>query len=575
LKENLIQKIKEILVELGVKEPKIILDYPTYFELGDFTTNVAMVHAKELGIKPIDLANKIKTHLEAKLPSGVAKINVLMPGFINFFISPKYFSESVGRRSYGSLYKGRKFFVEHTTPNPFKIFHIGHLMDNIIGEAIGRIIKANGADLKVCTYHGDVGLHVAKAVWAMKQGIALREAYTYGNKAYEESEVSKQEITETNKTIYDESDPEIMKVYEAGRKESFDEFEKLYEKLDSHFDYHFFESQTGLVGEELVRENVGKVFVKGDPMRNKDSQGGSVSNGTSGVPIIFKGENFEPKTHTRVFLTSEGLPTYEAKELGLAKIKRDWFDFDISINITANEIDTYFQVIQVVVGLVLPNLKGKLKHLSHGVLKLPSGKMSSREGNIISAEDLISEVKEKVEDKIRDRELNHSEIEEISETVALGAIRYTILRQAIGGDIIFDFDKSISFEGDSGPYLQYATVRANSILNKATPKLDLGVNGHLEAKLPSVPNGWVTTNLERILERFLSVVERAGKEFAPNHLVTYLIELAGEFNSFYAKEKIIDENDPTSPYRLYITKRFVEVMTEGLSLLAIKVPEKM
>jgi arginyl-tRNA synthetase len=150
--------------------------------------------------------------------------------------------------------------------------------------------------------------------------------------------------------------------------------------------------------------------------------------------------------------------------------------------------------------------------------------------------------------------------------VALGAIRYSILKQSLGGDIVFDFDKSISFEGDSGPYLQYATVRARSILEKA--------KGVVEAK-NTPPENWQTTNIEKMLTRFSSVVERAGKEYAPHYLVTYLIGLAGEFNSFYATGKIVDEKDYKSSYKLYITKVFVGVMGEGLGLLAIRVPEKM
>lgn len=550
MKDDLNKKIEEVLKELGVSSPKVVLDYPSYIELGDYTTNIAMAYAKELGEKPVDLANKIKNHLEAEPPSGINKIEVILPGFINFFISPEYFAESISKRTHGDLFKGQKIIFEHSQPNPFKAFHIGHLMSNNIGESVSRILKANGAEVKVVSYNGDVGLHIAKAVWAMTNGKGLEEAYVYGNNAFETDEKVKQEIVEINKKIYEENDPEVSKIYEKGRDESFEKFDELYERLDTRFDFQFYESQSGPIGTQLVEENIGKVFEVGE-----------------GGAVIFKGENFEPKTHTRVFLNSEGLPTYEAKELGLAQLKKDYFDFDKSVTVTANEQDSFFKVVEVSIGEVFPDLKGKLRHLSHGLLKLPTGKMSSRTGTIISAEDLIEQVKEKVEDKIRDRDLNHKEIEEISETVSLGAIRYSILKQSLGGDIVFDFDKSISFDGDSGPYLQYSAVRAKSVLEKSKSQIS-----NLK---PQIPEGWETTNLERLLERFSSVVEKAGKEYAPHYLVTYLIDLAGEFNGFYASHKIINENDPTSPYRLYITKVFVEVMEEGLKLLAIKVPEKM
>lgn len=548
MKNELIKKIENVLKEIGVKNSKVNLDYPVHMEMGDFTTSVAMAYAKQLGKKPLELAEEIKKKLEGRNVAHLIKIDTVAPGFINFFFEEKYFAENVKdvlkeKENFGKNkdWKDYQIFIEHTQPNPFKAFHIGHLMTNSIGESVSRIIKANGAEVQTATYHGDVGLHVAKAVWALKNGISMKEAYAHGSKAYESDEKSKEEINKVNIEIYDESNGEVNKIYEEGRKESIDYFEKIYRRLDSHFDYHFFESESGEVGKDLVLENVGKIFEKGEK-----------------GAVIFKGENFEPKTHTRVFLNSEGLPTYEAKELGLAQMKKDLFDYDKSVTVTANEQDSFFKVVEVAVGEVFPELKGKLTHLSHGMLKLPSGKMSSRTGDVISAENLISQVKEKVKEKIND--------EEILEIIAIGAIKYSILRQAIGGDIIFDFDKSISFEGDSGPYLQYATVRANSLLKKAEGVVEIS---------EKMPDGWKTTNLEKLLERFGNIVRRAGSEYAPHYIVTYLIDLAGEFNSFYANHKIIDAEDKTSSYRLALTKAFVQVMTSGLDLLGIKVPEKM
>jgi arginyl-tRNA synthetase len=185
--------------------------------------------------------------------------------------------------------------------------------------------------------------------------------------------------------------------------------------------------------------------------------------------------------------------------------------------------------------------------------------MSSRTGTVITAESLLSQIKEKVKDRVDDAK--------IVEEIAVGAVKYSILRQAVGSDIIFDFDKSISFEGDSGPYLQYSTVRARSLLVKAEGNVEVSEN---------LPDGWQTMNLERLLERFPAIVERAGREYSPSQLVTYLTELAGEFNSFYNSGKIIDaENAAVSGYKLALTKTFADVMEKGLDLLGIKVPEKM
>lgn len=561
MKENLEKEIERILEEFGVKNPKVGFTVPTHIEMGDYSTNVAMAYAKELEKKPMEFAEEIILRLAQDDLLKQIKVKTVAPGFINFFFDKEYFGENVKKVvSKGGEYgknenlKGQKFFIEHTQPNPFKEFHIGHLMNNTIGESVARSVRHNGAKIKTATYHGDIGLHVAKAIWAIKNSSDPKEAYARGHEAYEENGDAKKEITEINKKIYDKSDEKINLLYEKGRKTSLDHFESLYQKLDSQFDFHFYESEAGEIGKKIVLENIGKVFEESDGA------------------VVFKGENFQPKTHTRVFLTKDKLPTYEAKEVGLAEIKRNLYKYDKSITITANEQDSFFDVVEVAIGEVFPELKGKLKHLSHGMLKLSTGKMSSRSGNIITAEGLIGQVKEKVLQKIKDREFSDSEREEIAEIVAIGAIKYSILRQAIGGDIIFDFDKSISFEGDSGPYLQYATVRANSLLQKAQMSRGTLDIIHLAVKPPSE---WETTDLERLLERFPSVALRAGVEYAPHYIVTFLTQLAGEFNSFYASHKIIDPEDSTSPYRLVLTQAFAQVMTQGLYLLGIKVPSVM
>jgi len=559
MKETLEKEIKSILESFGVKDPKVSFDYPARMDFGDLSTNVAMAYAKELGKNPHDLAEEIKEHLVTALPS--MKVEVVS-GFINFFFDTNYFSQIVSKAlsdKYGKNenLKGQKTIVEYTDPNPFKEFHIGHLMPNVIGESISRIIEANGAEVKRVNYQGDVGLHVAKAVWAIQKGVDSKSAYVEGHKAYEEDKEAKKEIIEINKKIYDKSDEKINKIYENSRKQSLDYFENIYKQLGTKFDFYFFESEVGGFGKKVVERNIPNVFEKSDPEPEQARYG-------AGGAVIFRGGKYDPKLHTRVFINKEGLPTYEAKELGLAKMKYDKYPYDKSIIVTANEINEYFKVLLKAMSFVFPELAQKTTHISHGMLKLPEGKMSSRTGNIILADTLINQVKTKILEKIND--------DEIAEVIAIGAIKYFILRQAIGGDIIFDFDKSVSFEGDSGPYLQYATVRANSLLKKASMSrrhLDIC---HLAVKPPS---DWQTTDLERLLERFPSVVERAGSEYAPHHIVTFLIELAGEFNSFYASHKIIDQTDPTSPYRLALTQAFVFVMSAGLDLLGIKVPEKM
>src|SRR3989338_4297148 len=365
-------KIYKLIKSFVPEGTNFVVEHPNDLTFGDYSTNAALVTKN---IK--DLAD----YCENNRPPEVEKVDY-QNGFINFYLSKEFFKE----------------MVEHTQPNPFKAFHVGHLMNNTIGESIARVIIANGAGVKTASYHGDVGMHVAKALW--------KDDYVLGARAFEEDPSAKAEIQEINKKIYEKSDLEINSRYEAGKKKSLQEFEKIYNRLGSKFDYNFFESETAAIGKEIVSKNIGKVF--------EESEGA----------VIFKGEKFG--LHTRVFLNSDGLPTYEAKEVGLAKIKKDKYPFDQSITVTGNEQDAFFNVVEIAVGEVFPELKGKLIHLSHGMLRLPTGKMSSRTGNVITAESLIEDVKKKVKG---------------DEAVAIGAIKYMILRQVIGNDIVFDIDK--------------------------------------------------------------------------------------------------------------------------------------
>lgn len=540
---------------------KIVVLHPKDLKNGDY----AFFATPELFAKAISLDKVVKILNENKL-SEVEKVEVA-GNFINIYLSKKFFADAVEEinkektASVGASACQRKILVDHTQPNPFKQFHIGHLMNNAIGESVSRILRANGAKVWAVGYHGDVGLHVAKAIWGKMHmpDLDWGEAYAYGSQNYEEY---KDEIVEINKKISDKSNTEINKLYEEGKKTSLDFFEFLYKQLNSQFDHHFYESETGEIGKKIVLENTPKIF--------EESEGA----------VVFRGENFKPKTHTRVFINSQGLPVYEAKEIGLAKLKRERYpDYTQSLTVTANEQDSFFDVAEVAIGEVFPELKGKLLHVSHGMLKLSNGKMSSRTGDVITAESLIQQIREKVSEKLVDREYGEEQKSEITGQVAIGAIRYSILRQAIGGDIIFDFDKSISFDGDSGPYLQYTAVRANSVLERANFQFSSSnfqkIFKFQFSNKNKRPEQFEITELERYLYRFPEIVERAGKEYAPHYIVTYLTELASLFNSFYAKEKIIDESDPISPYKIALTSATYEILKSGLYLLGITVPEKM
>lgn len=572
---NIKNKIKNWIKDALNIENDFVVEHPSDLKNGDYSTNVAMTLSKSLGKNPVEIAKDFAQKLDENKIPEIERIEQV-GGFINFYLSKEFFAKAVeGILDMGEkvgendLYKDQKIIIEYTDPNPFKEFHIGHLMSNSIGESISRIIEAGGSKIKRLSYGGDVGLHVAKAIFAVLENedeiekikkLGDREqikfwadCYVLGNKKYEEELVSKQKIDDLNKVIFEKSDKNINDLYDWGREVSIKYFIFMFERLDTHFDKNIWESEVTKDAMEAVKQGL-KMGVL------EESEGA----------IIFRGENHS--LHTRVFVNSKGVPLYEAKELGLGIKKYEDYTFDKSIVITGNEQNEYFKVVLKATELIKPEVASKTIHRGHGMLRFASGKMSSRKGNVITAEDLLEQVINKIFEKIKDREFSNEEKENIAEVVAIGAIKYSILRQAIGGDIIFDFDKSISFEGDSGPYLQYTAVRAKSVLEKA--KFEIR-NSKSEINSNFKIQNWETTELERLLYRFEEVVERAGKEYAPHHIVTYLTELAGAFNAFYAKEKIVDENDPNSTYKLAITNAVFDTLKKGLYLLGIKTPERM
>lgn len=558
MKENIEKLVKEALLSLGVSASEVVVEHPTDLSHGDYATNAALAYAKEVGKSPRELAEGIVKALRQAQGDFIEEIKIAGPGFINFHLSKEFFEKSVGeivekgeRFGRGETLKGEKIMVEYTDPNVMKPFHIGHLMSNSIGEAISRITEWNGADVMRMNYYSDSGLGIAKAVWGMKakkddfpkENASLSEkakflgsAYAYGVSKSAEDEEVVLEVKDINKKIFSRDDEEVNKLYDLGKKWSLEHFEELYKMLGTTFDWSVGESEVSEEGKEIVLKFLEKgIFEK--------SEGA----------IVFHGEKYNPHLHTRVFISKENLPIYEAKELGLTKRKFEKYDLDQSVVITASEQNDYFKVVLEALKHISPDYALKTKHISHGMLRLPTGKMSSRTGNVITAEELIDRVKEAIKSKG----------DTAQEEVAIGAIKYMILRQSIGNDIVFDFEKSVSTEGDSGVYLQYAYVRANSILSKAnvsTSQVD-----HSDRE---------THPLEKMLYRFPEIVERAMKEYAPNYLTTYLTEIAGSFNNLYAHEQIISDK-PESVYLLSITEAFKTVMKNGLTILGIPTPEKM
>jgi len=577
MKEKLENLIKATLNNLDVKDTIFTVEHPEDFNNGDYSTNVAMLCWKKFEtneLKPscIQVAETIGVKVKNSLPKEIEKVEVAPPGFINFYLSNDFFESNIKeildkKKDWGKndLLSGKKVMVEYTDPNPFKPFHIGHLMANAIGESISRIVEFSGAKTIRANYQGDVGPHVAKAIYGLiefglpnedifvsEKAQYIGECYVRGSNLYDTDENVKKEIDEINKKIYDKSDEEINKIYDWGRKITLEAFEEIYKILGTKFDYYFFESEMAVKGEKIVRENIPKVFDESDGA------------------IIFHGENYDKKLHTRVFINSQGLPTYETKEIGLTLTKFEKENPDISIITTAIEQAEYMKVVQKAISLMHPDLEKRMKHITHGMMKLTTGKMSSRKGNVITGESLLRDSMDVVFSKMTEREFSPEDKKEISEVVGVAALKYSILKSSLGSDIVYDFDKSISFDGDSGPYLQYTAVRAMAILRKA---LELNLTFTDYKKLDKVPEEII--NLEKGLYQFPEVVLKSYELLEPHHITTYLTELASAFNTFYRNVKILDSENHAIIYHLELVKAFYQTMENGLWLLGIKIPEKM
>jgi len=623
----------DALHQLRIPIPtQLHFEHPANSAFGDYSSNAAMVILGKKRLEestsscdvmstyksPRELAEAIVRQLnekviQQKIPD-IKSIVVAGPGFINFTFSNSFLVRqlqvSLGIHFSADL-KDKKIIVEFTDPNPFKEFHIGHLYSNTVGESISRLLLFSGAEVKRVCYQGDVGMHVAKSIWGLKEKLIddsltlanvqswelnkrvqlLGQAYALGATQFTENEQAKQEMQNINYMCFlsaqeylqksvewqpqidykqfiissDLNYEEIKDLYQTGREWSLTYFNQIYKRLGMQFDDFYFESVVGEYGLKIVREFLEKgVFEK--------SQGA----------VIFPGSKYG--LHDRVFINSLGLPTYECKELGLAPEKYKHFQYDESIIITGNEIDEYFKVLLTALKQVRPDLAVKTRHFSHGMVRLPDGKMSSRTGKVLTGEWLIDEAQKRVETIFneRDSSLVNQEREVAIEKIALGAIKYALLNHSLGSDITFSFDESLSFQGNSGPYLQYTFARCQSVRAKALQGQQKPKNGDVH-DLSSYSLNDEERAVLRLLYRFNEAVQVATDELAPHHLCTYLFELAQVFNAFYNKHSILGKEaedsekvDPTTiQLRLLITQATAELIQQGLGLLGIQTVEKM
>ncbi len=551
--------VADALVKLGFTGKDFVIEHPENLAFGDYACNAAMVCAKQAGKNPRALAEEIRDALAGQI-EYVERIEVAGAGFLNFYLAREFFAEEIARiaalkENWGrnALCEDTMVLLEYTSPNLFKPLHVGNLVGNIVGEAISRLFAFCGAEVKRINYPSDIGLTVAKGVWGLQQTggdpediLALGEAYRVGNDAYEHNADAKLQIESVNRSLYAGDDAALNELRAKGLRTSKAKLDALCALLGTSFDAVIYESEAGPQGTQIVKAHTGTVF--------EESEGA----------IVYKGE--KAGLHTRVFLNSQGLPTYEAKDLGNFAIKQERYpQWDVSIIVTGNEQSEYFKVEYAAIRDVfgVPEHK-KLVHIPTGFLTLTTGKMSSRKGNVLTGESLLEALQE--ESKKRAEESRAEDVRALAEMVAVAALKYQILKHGIGSNIVFDKEKALSFEGDSGPYLQYTYARIGSVIEKAQA---VGI-----APSVAVPPA-IVYDIEKVLYRFEEVVRDAIEAYEPQGIITYLTQLCGMFNSFYAHEKIADADDVYAPYKLALAQSVRLTLHNGLSVLGMQAPERM
>jgi arginyl-tRNA synthetase len=556
--DTIIDATSKELTTLGVHTPNVVLDFPNPV-FGDISLNVAMMYAKELSQKPHDLANQIVEAL--KTLNIISSVSVVGPGFINITLTETAVREEAQRvvnlKTVGTQYTGKKVLVEHSSPNLFKPFHIGHLMNNTVGESIVRLMQAGGAEVTTTSFPSDVSLGIAKALYIVEQDggeeylksvsspiTYLGEAYTRGVKYYDDHSECHNEIKElTNKIFRGESE-----LYEVCKKINIDYFIETTKALGSHFDSFIYESESGVRGKDIILNNIGKPFI--------ESEGA----------IVYIPSEARKDINTTVFVNSEGNPTYGGKDIGLIDLKFEKYSPYTSIYITDNEQIPHFRTVFAAAEEVDDVWKDRISkslHVPHGRMTFKGTKMSSRFGGVPLAEDIINSVIEEVQVRSSDRlaHLSDTDKNERFKQTALAAIKFAILRSKPGQNINFDPDTSLSFEGDSGPYVQYTHARCASLLRKGV------------AVVPICNTTAPLTTLERKLIQYEKVTKKAVEEFAPQHIVVYLFEMCQEFNRFYAETEILGGDNVE--HKLWIVETTKTVIKKGLEMLAVSAPDEM
>lgn len=585
--ERAIQKGMQDLYQVDI--PKVDFQETVKDYEGDLTVLV-FPFLKYVKGNPFEIASKLGAYLQENV-SEIKNFNVVK-GFLNISLKNDYFlnsfdsiysTENFGFKSADP--KGKSVMVEYSSPNTNKPLHLGHIRNNLLGYSVAEIIAASGKKVYKTQIINDRGIHICKSMVAWKRfgenatpdSDGLKGDKFVGNFYVKFDQTYKKEIAQLISAGSTEEEAkksapilleaqEMLRLWEAGDQETIDlwtkmnkwvyaGFDETYKALGVDFDQNYFESDTYLLGKDVVQDGLDKgVFYK--------KEDGSVW-------IDLTDEGLDEK----IVLRADGTAVYITQDIGTAiqRIK-DYSDIDTLVYTVGNEQDYHFKVLFLILKKLGFSWAENLFHLSYGMVDLPSGKMKSREGTVVDADDLILEMSETAKDiSMELGKLEGYEEEEkkrLYKIIGLGALKYYILKVDPKKRILFDPKESIDFNGNTGPFIQYTYARIQSILRRA--------DFDYEKSIRSISLDQKERELVRILENFPTVVYNAAHHLSPALMANYAYELVKSYNSFYQSIPILGcENEEEKIFRIQLSKQVGETIKSAFELLGIEMPERM
>ncbi len=555
--KNIIQALKREL-----KIENLELEIPPDPNMGDYAFPCFSL-AKKLKKSPQQIAEDLRS----KLKISDIKIETKGP-YLNFFVDKKEFAKQAvtqiikEKDDYGSQKKKKTIIVEYASPNTNKPLHLGHVRNILLGKSVSLLFSFLGNKVIQANLNNDRGIHICKSMLAYKKFGKNKQPdiktdhfvgkyYVIFNEELKKDPDLEKQAQEMLQR-WESGDKETVALWKKMNKWAADGFEETYKKLEIKFDTYYYESDIYTLGKDIILDGLKKGVFK------KDEEGA--------VYADLEKEGLGKK----VLLRPDGTSIYITQDIYLAKKKYDDFKPETSIYVVGSEQNYHFRVLFSLLKMLGYKWADKCYHLSYGMVFLPEGKMKSREGTVVDADDLIENMKElaKVEIRKRHNDLPKKEIENRSRIIGLGALRFFILKMDPAKDMHFDPKESISFEGETGPYVQYAHARICSILERYGKEIKKSADF-------SLLKDDKEHNMIKLLASFPQIVEEAALHHKPSIMTRYLLDLSQSFNEFYHSNQILKEKDDLRDARLLLIDSIRQVLKNGLALLDIESPEKM